>query len=165
MQSFEDEYMTTLAHKQIAAFNEGHGWFFWNFRTEAYEPHWDYLVAWKRGWFPRNVSDYAAITALKVCGAGAKPLQPTIPPKPTAAVPHTKAGEPAGVPPPKVKTTESDLADGWPGPASGWLHGWLVANWFSLLVGAPRRLVGSKDNARRGVTHTHTHIYIYIYPR
>ena len=100
MQSFEDEYMTTLAHKQIAAFNEGHGWFFWNFRTEAYEPHWDYLVAWKRGWFPRNVSDYAAITALKVCGAGAKPLQPTIPPKPTAAVPHTKA-EPAG---PKVKT-------------------------------------------------------------
>ena len=31
----EDEYMTTLAHKQIAAFNRGHGWFFWNFRTEA----------------------------------------------------------------------------------------------------------------------------------
>ena len=37
-QNNEDEYMTTLAHKQIAAFNEGHGWFFWNFRTE-HEPH------------------------------------------------------------------------------------------------------------------------------
>jgi len=87
MQNNEDEYMTTLAHKQIAAFNEGHGWFFWNFRTE-HEPHWDFLEAWKRGWFPRNVSDIAAHDALHICHEGASPLQPTIPPKPQA----TKAG-------------------------------------------------------------------------
>jgi glucan 1,3-beta-glucosidase len=81
MQSFEDEYMTTLAHKQIAAFNEGHGWFFWNFRTE-FEPHWDYLEAWKRGWFPRNVSDVKALKGMAMCDEGALPLKPTIPPKP-----------------------------------------------------------------------------------
>ena len=49
MGAHEDEWMTTLAHKQIASFNEGHGWFFWNFRTE-FEPHWDFLEAWRRGW-------------------------------------------------------------------------------------------------------------------
>ena len=36
--------------------------------------------AWKRGWFPRNVSDVAALEALKVCDEGALPLAPTVPP-------------------------------------------------------------------------------------
>ena len=60
MDVHEDEYMTTLAHKQVSAFNRGHGWFFWNFRTE-FEPHWDFLEAYRRGWFPRNVSDVAGL--------------------------------------------------------------------------------------------------------
>ena len=79
MDVHEDEYMTTLAHKQVSAFNRGHGWFFWNFRTE-FEPHWDFLEAYRRGWFPRNVSDVAALEALKVCDDGALPLAPTVPP-------------------------------------------------------------------------------------
>ena len=77
LSEYEDEWMTTLAHKQIAAFNEGHGWFFWNFRTE-FEPHWDYLEAWRRGWFPRNVSDLEALDKLNVCDDKAAPLSPTI---------------------------------------------------------------------------------------
>ena len=72
----EDEWMTTLAHKQIVAFNAGHGWFFWNFRTE-FEAHWDFLESWRRGWFPRNVSDLRALDALHVCDEGAPPLMPT----------------------------------------------------------------------------------------
>lgn len=55
------------------------GWFFWNFRTE-FEPHWSFLEAWERGWFPRNVSDLAAIEKLKICDEGAKPLKPTASP-------------------------------------------------------------------------------------
>ncbi len=52
------------------------GWFFWNFRTE-YEPHWDFLEAWRRGWFPRNVSDVAALEKLNVCDKSSPPLSPT----------------------------------------------------------------------------------------
>ena len=40
----EDEYMHSLAHKHINSFNSGHGWFFWNFRTE-FEPNWDFSQA------------------------------------------------------------------------------------------------------------------------
>ena len=72
----EDEWITTMAHKQIAAFNKGHGWFFWNFRTE-FESHWDFLEAYSRGWFPRNVSDTAAIERLRVCDERTPPLKPT----------------------------------------------------------------------------------------
>ena len=52
------------------------GWFFWNFRTE-FEPHWDFLEAWRRGWLPRNVSDFAAFDKLRVCEEGAPPVAPT----------------------------------------------------------------------------------------
>jgi len=76
MEEFEDEWITTLAHKQIASFNQGHGWFFWNFRTE-FESHWDYLEAYRRGWFPRNVSDFEGLEKLNVCAPGAHPLKPT----------------------------------------------------------------------------------------
>ena len=65
---------------EVAAFNQGHGWFFWNFRTE-FEPHWDFLEAYRRGWFPRNVSDVAALDALKICDPSTPPLtSPTVPP-------------------------------------------------------------------------------------
>ena len=70
-----------LSPPQIAAFNRGHGWFFWNFRTE-FEPHWDFLEAYRRGWFPRNVSDVKALKGMAMCDEGALPLKPTIPPKP-----------------------------------------------------------------------------------
>jgi len=76
MSKNEDEWTTNLAHKQIAAFNRGHGWFFWNFRTE-FESHWDYLEAWHRGWFPRNVSDFAALEKLDICGENAVTIGPT----------------------------------------------------------------------------------------
>ena len=66
----------SLSPPQIAAFNRGHGWFFWNFRTE-FEPHWDFLEAYDRGWFPRNVSDYKALEKLDVCGDEPPNLQPT----------------------------------------------------------------------------------------
>jgi len=76
LEDSEDEWITNLAHKQIAAFNQAHGWFFWNFRTE-FESHWDFLESYRRGWFPRNVSDWEALDSLKVCDAGTPPLKPT----------------------------------------------------------------------------------------
>jgi len=110
----EDEYMTTLAHKQIEAFNAGHGWFFWNFRTEL-EPHWDFLEAWRRGWFPRNVSDLEAIKKLKVCDADTLPLRPTVhrPPPPP----------PAGATPPAVPYLIGGLAGGLIGALAAFAAG------------------------------------------
>lgn len=49
----------------------------WNFRTE-FEPHWDFLEAYARGWFPRNVSDFGALDKLNICDDDAPPLQPTV---------------------------------------------------------------------------------------
>ncbi|CAN0058056.1 unnamed protein product, partial [Sphacelaria rigidula] len=45
-----------LTHAKLHAFEMGHGWFFWNFKTEL-EVRWDYLAAVKRGYFPYNVLD------------------------------------------------------------------------------------------------------------
>ena len=136
MNKVEDEYTTNLAHKQvsvavilsllllpcpltlalsppqIAAFNRGHGWFFWNFRTEL-EPHWDFLEAYDRGWFPRNVSDYKALEKLDVCGDEPPNLQPTA----TNTVTH--GGIYGGV-------VEKP---------------WLVHNWLPLTVGVVGGLV------------------------
>ena len=64
--SKEDEYMTTLTMKQIASFNAGHGWFFWNFRTEI-EPRWSFNTAWYTGWFPRNISDFRDKDVMSAC--------------------------------------------------------------------------------------------------
>jgi hypothetical protein len=50
-----DEVMTRLAHKKIDAFSGfGHGFYFWNFRTDLYEPQWSYMAALERGWIPRG---------------------------------------------------------------------------------------------------------------
>jgi len=54
--SKEDEAMTTLTAKQLHSFNSGHGWIFWNFRTEL-EPRWSFIVAYDKGWFPAKVND------------------------------------------------------------------------------------------------------------
>lgn len=41
------------AIKKINSFSGiGHGFYFWNFRTDLYEPHWSYLAALERGWIP-----------------------------------------------------------------------------------------------------------------
>lgn len=53
---------------------QGHGWFFWNFRTEM-EPKWSFNSAYFKGWFPGNVSD---VTAGEVVGACAPETKPTV---------------------------------------------------------------------------------------
>jgi glucan 1,3-beta-glucosidase len=48
-----DTVMKHLANKKISSFSlVGHGFFFWNFRTDLEEPYWSYLLALKRGWIP-----------------------------------------------------------------------------------------------------------------
>jgi len=50
-----DEVMAHLARKKISAFaGVGHGYYFWNFRTDLPEPGWSYLLASERGWIPRG---------------------------------------------------------------------------------------------------------------
>jgi len=54
-----DIVMTHLASKKINAFsNVGHGFYFWNFRTDLNEPVWSYMLAVERGWIPKgNLND------------------------------------------------------------------------------------------------------------
>lgn len=50
-----NEVMTQLAKKKINSFSGyGHGWFFWNFRTDVEEPHWSYMRALELGWIPKD---------------------------------------------------------------------------------------------------------------
>ena len=49
------------AHKKLQAFDVGHGWYFWNFKTE-FEAQWSYLEATRRGWFPDNLDFLSAET-------------------------------------------------------------------------------------------------------
>jgi len=60
-----DNVMTRLAYKKINAFsNVGHGFYFWNFRTDLYEPDWSYMQAMERGWIPKgNLHDDKIRTA------------------------------------------------------------------------------------------------------
>jgi len=57
--------MARLALKKIEAFSGiGHGFYFWNFRTDLYEPQWSYMAALDRGWIPRgNLNDQQVRTA------------------------------------------------------------------------------------------------------
>eukprot|EP00980_Cylindrotheca_fusiformis_P021896 scaffold8740_cov113-Cylindrotheca_fusiformis.AAC.4 len=54
-----DNVMTHLALKKINAFSGiGHGFYFWNFRTDLDEPRWSYMLALKKGWIPSgNLND------------------------------------------------------------------------------------------------------------
>ena len=54
-----DNVMTHLAHKKINAFSGvGHGFYFWNFRTDLDEPHWSYMLSLQKGWIPKgNLND------------------------------------------------------------------------------------------------------------
>ena len=60
-----DEVMTLLAHKKISAFSGiGHGFYFWNFRTDLYNPQWSYMLALERGWIPKgNLNDERIINS------------------------------------------------------------------------------------------------------
>lgn len=50
-----DQVMSKLALKKISAFaGIGHGFYFWNFRTDLYNPQWSYMLALERGWIPRG---------------------------------------------------------------------------------------------------------------
>lgn len=44
------EFLKKFAKQQMGVYeSSGHGWFFWNFRTEA-SPDWDFLLGVKEGW-------------------------------------------------------------------------------------------------------------------
>jgi len=50
-----DEVMSNLALKKISAFSGvGHGYYFWNFRTDLDTPQWSYMLALERGWIPKG---------------------------------------------------------------------------------------------------------------
>lgn len=58
-----DNVMTHLAQKKINAFsNVGHGFYFWNFRTDLEEPQWSYMLALERGWIPKGDLNAEKIT-------------------------------------------------------------------------------------------------------
>ena len=47
--------LRSRALKKISAFSGiGHGFYFWNFRTDLYNPQWSYLLALERGWIPKG---------------------------------------------------------------------------------------------------------------
>lgn len=57
-----NQVMTNLARKKISAFvGVGHGFYFWNFRTELNAPEWNYMLASERGWIPKGSFDTAHI--------------------------------------------------------------------------------------------------------
>jgi len=50
-----DNVMRNLALKKLDAFaGIAHGFYFWNFRSDLYDPQWDYMAALDRGWIPRG---------------------------------------------------------------------------------------------------------------
>ncbi len=66
--SMVDQAMTSLALKHMSSFNSGHGWFFWNFRTEL-DPQWSYISSYFKGWFPANVSNVDSSDVTSACTA------------------------------------------------------------------------------------------------
>ncbi|CAO3599171.1 unnamed protein product [Absidia cylindrospora] len=51
-------FLNSFVQRQMHAFESGLGWFFWTFKTEDHiNPHWDYLLAWEKGWAPKDVND------------------------------------------------------------------------------------------------------------
>ncbi|CAK4629010.1 unnamed protein product [Aphanomyces euteiches] len=51
------DFTTKLARKKLNGFQVGHGWYFWNFKTEL-DFTWDFLQLARAGVFPKNVSKY-----------------------------------------------------------------------------------------------------------
>jgi len=44
-------FLKNFFESQIAAWERGSGWFFWNFKTEQ-EPQWDYMLGVREKWIP-----------------------------------------------------------------------------------------------------------------
>lgn len=59
----EDDDVVTrnLAHKKLSSFNIGHGWYFWNFKTEI-DPKWDFMRSVEKGWIPSNVAQLSQVS-------------------------------------------------------------------------------------------------------
>ena len=56
----EDEVMAAIARAKLHVFEgTGHGWLFWNFKTEI-EDRWDFLRAHRRGWLPARIDAIGA---------------------------------------------------------------------------------------------------------
>jgi len=53
----ERAFTRNLNMKKLNAFAVGHGWYFWNFKTE-FGSRWNFLELIRRGAFPKNVSNY-----------------------------------------------------------------------------------------------------------
>ncbi|RLN31506.1 hypothetical protein BBI17_006469 [Phytophthora kernoviae] len=53
----ELEFTRNLNMKKLNAFAVGHGWYFWNFKTE-FGSRWSFLDLVRKGAFPKNVSNY-----------------------------------------------------------------------------------------------------------
>jgi len=54
-----DRVMKNLARKKINAFSGiGHGFYFWNFRTDLYDPAWSYMDAMDRKWIPLHGASF-----------------------------------------------------------------------------------------------------------
>lgn len=51
----DNDMFHQLGQKKVNAFNYGHGWYFWNFKTEI-DPKWDFMRAVENGWLPANIS-------------------------------------------------------------------------------------------------------------
>ncbi|KAE9022728.1 hypothetical protein PR001_g13077 [Phytophthora rubi] len=51
------EFARNLNLKKLNAFALGHGWYFWNFKTEL-GSRWNFLELVRQGAFPKNVSNY-----------------------------------------------------------------------------------------------------------
>ena len=60
-----DTVVANLALKKINAFSGiGHGFYFWNWKTDLDEPHWSYTAALERGWIPSgNLNSDAVLSA------------------------------------------------------------------------------------------------------
>ncbi|KAI8335875.1 glycoside hydrolase superfamily [Chlamydoabsidia padenii] len=50
-------FLNTFVQHQMDAYESGVGWFFWTYKTEQHvNPHWDYSLAWEKGWAPKDVN-------------------------------------------------------------------------------------------------------------
>ncbi|KAH7470921.1 hypothetical protein KRP22_003203 [Phytophthora ramorum] len=56
-QKDDDALTKSLTLKKLNGFAVGHGWYFWNFKTE-FATKWSFLDLVRLGAFPKNVSDY-----------------------------------------------------------------------------------------------------------
>ncbi|EQC38096.1 hypothetical protein SDRG_04526 [Saprolegnia diclina VS20] len=58
--SFDKDHLaftTDMVRKKLNAFQVGHGWYFWNFKTEL-DMTWNFIQLNRLGAFPKNVSNY-----------------------------------------------------------------------------------------------------------